>query len=476
MSFVLEKSRLRGIYMLNKSIIEDILYAALSSGGDFAEVFIEDNFTTEISTIGGNIEKGMSGRDYGVGIRIFNGLNSIYAYTNDLSKDNLIKITKKASKAIKENPKDIIIDFDKIVTPNLHEHKLSPSKIALSRKLELMKRATSAAKSYDDIISQVTVNYLDQEQNILVANTEGIFVEDKRVRTRMLINVAAEDLGQMETGYVGPGALMGLEFYDTIDIEEYGREAARIAKTMLYADYCPAGNMPVVVDNGFGGLMFHEACGHSLEATSVAKGVSVFANKMGEKIASEVVTLIDDGSITNHWGSLGVDDEGNKTQKNVLIEKGILKGYLIDKLNGRRMDMKATGSGRRQSYRFSPTSRMTNTYIDNGESSREEIIANTEYGLFAKYINAGSVNPATGDFNFSLSEAYLIKNGKIYKPVKGATLIGNGSRILKDVDMVGNNLKIGQGYCFSTSGAIFIGAGQPTIRVKSMTVGGREEA
>lgn len=461
--------------MLSKSTIEDIFNVAISNGGDFAEVFVEDNFTTEISTIGGYIEKGMSGRDFGIGIRIFDGLNSVYVYTNDLSKDNLINITKKASIAIGKNKKDAVLNFDKSIKPDIHKYSIFPSNVEMIKKVELMKRATTAAKNYGDEITQVTVNYIDQEQNLLIANTEGVFAEDKRVRTRMLILVVAEQGGQLEAGYVGPGALRGLEFYDTIDIEDYAREAARTAKTMVYADYSPAGVMPVVIDNGFGGLMFHEACGHSLEASSVAKEISVFSNKLGEKIASDVVTLVDDGSIPNSWGSLGVDDEGKKTQKNILIENGILKSYMIDKLNGRRMGMNSTASGRRQSYRFAPTSRMTNTYIDNGNNTKEEIIGNTERGLFAKYINAGSVNPATGDFNFSLSEAYLIENGKITKPVKGATLIGNGSKILKDVDMVGNNLEIGQGYCFAGSGAIFIGAGQPTIRVKSMTVGGREE-
>ena len=460
--------------MINKTIIEDIFHEALLNGGDFGEVFLEDNFSTEIATVGGNIERGMSGRDFGIGIRAFSGLRYVYAYTNDLSRENLISITRKATKAIKGTKRDMDINFGKIIPTN-HSYDKLPSKVDFSNKIGFTKRAYSAAKSYDDCISQVTVNYLDKEQNVLIANTEGVFVEDKRIRTRMLIVVAAEHNGKIETGYIGPGALMGTEFYEKISIEDYAREAARSAKTMAFADYCPLGNMPVVVDNGFGGLMFHEACGHSLEASSVAKGISVFSNRIGEKIASDVVTLVDDGSITNSWGSLGVDDEGTVTKKNVLIENGVLKGYMIDRLNARRMNMAPTGSGRRESYRFAPTSRMTNTYIDKGNSTKEEIISNTEKGLFAKYISAGSVNPATGDFNFSLSEAYLIENGKITKPVKGATLIGNGNKMLKDVDMVGNNLEIGQGYCFASSGAIFIGAGQPTIRVKTMTVGGREE-
>lgn len=460
--------------MLNKSIIEDIFEIALENGGDFAEIYVEDNFSTEISSISGKIENGMSGRDFGIGIRILYGLNFVYGYTNDLSRDNLINITKRISKNIKNEKNSKIFKFDKNIVPVNHPYSIAPSKVNLNRKMEYIKTVNNAAKNYDAMISQVNIKYLDKEQKVLIANTDGVYVEDNRVRTRMLIMAAAEYNNQIETGYIGPGALKGLEFYDEIDLEWYGREAARNAKTMAMADYCPSGNMPVVIDNGFGGLMFHEACGHSLEASSVSKGISVFSNKIGEKIGSEVVNLIDDGSIINEWGSLGVDDEGRRTQKNILIENGILKNYMIDKLNGRRLDMEPTSSSRRENYRFPPTSRMTNTYIDNGNNTKEEIISNTENGLFAKNISAGSVNPATGDFNFSLSEAYLIENGKITKPVKGATLIGNGSKVLQDVDMVGNNLKIGQGYCYAESGALFIGAGQPTLRVKTMTVGGRE--
>lgn len=462
--------------MLNKTIIEDILFEALANGGDFAEVFLEDNFSTEIATVGGVIERGMSGRDFGVGIRVFLGLSSVYGYTNDASKENLLKITKRITKTLKKRQDDDIrINFDKNIVPSFHKYEILPSEVDFSKKIELTKRAYRAGKAYDPCISQMTVNYLDKEQNVVIANTDGVYVEDRRIKTRMLIVAAAEHKGQIETGYIGPGALMGFEFYDTINIEDYAREAARNAKTMAFADYCPSGNMPVVVDSGFGGLVFHEACGHSLEASSVAKGLSVFSDMTGEEIASDLVTLVDDGSIANAWGSLGVDDEGTKTQKNTLIEKGILKGYMIDRLNARRMNMEITGSARRESYRFAPTSRMTNTYIDSGDSTKEDIISNTERGLFAKNISAGSVNPATGDFNFSLSEAYLIENGKISKPVKGATLIGNGNQMLKDVDMVGDNMSIGQGYCYAGSGALFIGAGQPTLRVKTMTVGGRGE-
>ncbi|WIV11483.1 TldD/PmbA family protein [Proteiniborus sp. MB09-C3] len=460
--------------MLSRPIIEDVLTAALSTGGDFAEIFVEDRFNTGLLLVGGKIESGISGRDYGVGIRIFYGLNSIYAYTNDSTRENLIKVAKEAAAAIKGSSINQVLDFTKTEIENIHPIKVIPSNIEKSQKVELIKRAYNAAKNFDEVISQVTVRYLDNEQNVLIANSEGLYVEDKRTRTRTAISAVASANGEMQSGSYGPGAHMGFEFYDKINIEDYAKEAARIAKAMVYADLCPSGKMPVVIDNEFGGVIFHEACGHGLEATSVAKGTSVFAGKLGEKVASDVVTAVDDGTIPNAWGSQNIDDEGTKTKKNVLIENGVLKGYMIDKLNGLKMGMPSTGSSRRQSYKYAPTSRMTNTYIANGSSTKEEIIANTEYGLYAKYMGGGSVNPATGDFNFAVSEGYIIRNGKIAEPVRGATLIGTGLEVLKEIDMVGNNLGFGQGMCGSLSGSIPTDVGQPTIRVKSITVGGRK--
>lgn len=459
--------------MLSKGILEDVLNAALATGGDFAEVFVEDTFDTKLLLLGGKVESGMSGRDYGVGIRIFHGTNSVYAYTNDSTKENLVKVAKEAAKAIKGRKTNQVLDFTKPAIENRHYIKLIPSNIEKSQKVQLMKKAYYAAKNYDDVITQVSVRYLDNEQNILIANSEGLYAEDKRIRTRTAISAVATANGEMQSGFHGPGAHMGFEFYDKINIEDYAKDAARIAKTMVYAKPCPSGKMPVVIDNKFGGVIFHEACGHGLEATSVAKGTSVFAGKLGEKVASDVVTAIDDGTIPNAWGSQNIDDEGTKTKRNVLIEKGVLKGYMIDKLNSIKMGMEPTGSGRRQSYKYAPTSRMTNTYIANGSSTKEEIIGNTEYGLFAKYMGGGSVNPATGDFNFAVSEGYIIRNGKIEEPVRGATLIGTGLEVLTQIDMVGNNLDYGQGMCGSISGSIPTDVGQPTIRVKSITVGGR---
>ena len=320
----------------------------------------------------------------------------------------------------------------------------------------------------------MTVDYRDEEQKVLIANSEGLYIEDQRIRSSLLIEAVASGDTEVQTGAHEPGAQKGFEFYEDIDIKHYAKDAARIAVTLLNADQCPRGKFPVILDNGFGGVIFHEACGHGLEASFVAKGNSVFANRIGEKVAPHFVTYIDDGTISNGWGSSNIDDEGEKTRKNILIENGILKGYLIDKLNGRRMGMSTTGSSRRASYKFAPTSRMTNTYLAPGQSTPEEIIANTEFGLYAKQMGGGSVNAATGDYNFAVAEAYIVRNGKIAEPVRGATLIGNGPSTLKRIDMIGNNLDLGQGMCGASSGFIPVNVGQPMIRVSELIVGGRK--
>lgn len=460
--------------MLNKQLIEDTLNAALSTGGDFAEVFVEDRTNTGIVMIGGKVDSTMSGRDYGVGVRIFKGFNSVYAYTNKSDRDTLIETAKKAAAAIEGSPVNLTINLEKSQVKNVNSIEIDPDTIEKTRKVEIMRRAYDTAFNYSDLITQVTISYTDYSQNIMVANSEGLWREDRRVRSRLGISSVASKNGEMQSGFFGPGASKGYEFFENLDVEQYARESARIAVTMVNARYSPSGKMPVIIDNGFGGVIFHEACGHGLEATSVAKGLSVYTGKVGQKIASPLVTAIDDGSIPGEWGSFNIDDEGTKSQRNVLIENGVLKGYMVDKLNGRRMNADTTGSGRRQSYRYAPTSRMSNTFIDNGKSTPEEIISNTEKGIYAKHMGGGSVNPSTGEFNFSVMEGYIVENGKIKDPVRGATLIGKGIDVLNKIDMVGNNLLQGQGMCGSVSGSIPANVGQPMIRVSEITVGGRE--
>ena len=456
---------------MSSATLDRVLDAASAGGADFAEVFCEDNRQTSLNVRAAGIESSTIGREGGVGIRIFSGLHSYYAYSNDTREENLLRLTRELTEAVRSGavqrtPLGKLIDRSNPISP------MPMSTVDAGRKLELVNRAIRAGMEYHDDISQMQVKYLDHDRRILVANTEGLLATDRQLKTRMLISAYAQRGSELRSGYYGPGGMAGMEFYDNLDIEGAARRAADAAVTELRAKKCPGGLMTVVVDNGFGGLMFHEACGHSLEAGSVAKGMSEFSGKLGQQVAASCVTLIDDGTLPGQWGSIGMDDEGNPAQRNVLIENGILKGYMIDRLESRRMGMAATGSGRRQNYRFAPEARMTNTFIAPGSHSREEIIASVDRGLFVGNINGGSVNPVTGDFNFSVAQCWLIENGRLTEPVYGATLIGNGGDVLRQVDMVGNNLVHGQGYCYNYSGALFINAGQPTIRVKNILVGG----
>lgn len=460
--------------MLEQQLVREVLLAALSKGGDYAEIFVEDRFNTSIEMIKGKVDKTLSGRDYGIGIRIFSGLNSVYTYTNNSSPLNLLEIAKKASIALRSIPRSAKIDFVMESVKNNHKIKSDPRTVSKNIKVDLMRRGFEAAYKYKSNINQVVVNYMDYTQNVLIANSDGKFVEDERTRTRYTVSAVSEKNGEMQTGSISKGSGKGFELYDEIDVVNIGQEAARIACTMLEANSAPSGKFPVVIDNKFGGVIFHEACGHGLEATSVAKGNSVFADKLGQKIASDIVTAVDDGTVLNEWGSANVDDEGTPTRRNVLIENGVLKNYMIDKLNGRRMNMSSTGSARRQSYKFAPTSRMTNTYILNGNSKFEDMIQSIDKGLYAKYLGGGSVNTATGEFNFAVQEGYMIENGKITVPVKGATLIGTGVDILGKIEMVSDNFDSGEGMCGSISGSIPAGLGQPALKVSEMTVGGRE--
>ena len=358
-------------------------------------------------------------------------------------------------------------------TPDIHPVKINPAEADIKDRCDLLRLATGAARAYDSRIVQSVGNLITVDHTIQIANTEGLLKTDRHIRTRMAVNAVASSGSENQSGSCSPGRGMGLEVFDLFNPEEIGRTAAAQAITNLEADYCPAGQMPVAIENGFGGVIFHEACGHSLEATSVATGRSQMCGKLGQKIANEKVTAIDYGTIPNAWGSVNIDDEGNPTQRNVLIEKGVLKSYMVDRLGSRRMGMPMTGNSRRQDYNYEPTSRMTNTFIDNGPDKNEDIIASIEYGLYAKQMGGGSVHPLTGDFNFAVSEGYIVRNGKICEAVRGASLIGKGSDILMNIEMVGQNLATGQGMCGSSSGSVPTDVGQPLIRVSKITVGGR---
>ena len=409
----------------------------------------------------------------GASVRVFKGLRSVTASTVDTSEAGLLRCAEQAAEALGQGSAQIEIVLKERLFGDIHPIAVVPSSVGNAAKVEILKDGYFAAREYHESIRQVTGNLMDADHNILLANTDGLYAQDRQIRTRMVLSVVSEINGETQTGTFAPGRRMGLEMFDTIDPKFVGIKAAKQAVTMAGAGYCPADVMPVAIENAFGGVIFHEACGHSLEASSVAYGRSQFTGKLGQQIANSKVTAIDDGTIPNAWGSINIDDEGHPGQKNVLIENGILKSYMIDRFNGRRMGMESTGNSRRQSYAFTPTSRMTNTYIAPGTDKNEDIIASIEYGLYAKDMGGGSVNPVTGEFNFAVSEGYMIRNGKICEPVRGASLVGKGSEILHNIDMVGTELDMGQGMCGSSSGSIPTNVGQPLIRVSSITVGGR---
>lgn len=459
--------------MLTREFCTEVLQTAVSTGADYAEIFAEYTQNHTINMIASKVETIQDSVVAGAGIRVYKGLRSVMASTVDTSREGLLRCARQAADALGEGTAQIDIVLRERVFGDIHPIRITPSSVSNEEKIAVLKTAYFAAKDYADSITQVTGTFLDADHNILVANTEGIYAQDRQIRTRLAISAVAEKDGQTQTGGCRPGARKGMELFEEIDPKAVGICAAEQAVTMVSAGYCPAGVMPVAIDNGFGGVIFHEACGHSLEATAVAFGRSQFAGKLGEKIANEKVTAIDDGTIPGAWGSINFDDEGTPAQKNVLIEKGVLKSYMVDKMGGRRMGIPSTGNARRQSYAYTPTSRMTNTYIAPGEDKNEDIIASMEYGLYAKDMGGGAVNPVTGEFNFSVNEGYIVRNGKICEPVRGASLVGKGSEIIQNIDMVGTDMQMGQGMCGSSSGSVPTNVGQPLIRVSSITVGGR---
>lgn len=459
--------------MLSKELIKDALLRALSTGADYAELFAEHTDEKTISLVSAKVDKIADAVISGVGIRVFQGTRCVSGSTSSLDGAAVLACADRVAQALQDAPLISDLVLRERLFGDIHPVRIVPAGVENAAKIDYVREACTAAMEAGAEISQVTGSFAEVDHRILIATSEGLLARDRQIRSRLRVTAIASNGSENQTGSVSPGARKGLELFEDFDAKELGRKAARQAVTMLHAGYIEAGVMPVAIENGFGGVIFHEACGHSLEAAAVALGQSQFAGKLGQQIANPKVTAIDDGTIPNGWGSINIDDEGTPARKNILIEKGVLKTYMIDKLNGRRMGMDSTGSSRRQSYKYAPVSRMTNTYIAAGEDRDEDIIASIEYGLYAKVMGGGSVNPITGQFNFAVNEGYIVRNGKICEPVRGASLIGKGSDIIMNIDMVGSNVDRGQGMCGASSGSIPTDVGQPLIRVSSITVGGR---
>lgn len=460
------------MFGINETLAKEILEVALSTGGDFAEVYMEKTTNEVLRLHSGKLSTANVSKVKGAAIRIIKGELEVNSSITDCTYENLLKAAKTLAGSFNDKKN---VEVQPFVEKKV-ELVVNPKNVRgndISREVNLLKTASDAIYAYSKEIVQVICNLTKMEKRIFVFASDSTWQTDYRCNTRLSCQAVASDGKEMETGFDLFGRNQGMEMFDDFDVVPFAKQVAHDAVEMLHAEPMQGGEMPVVINNGFGGVILHEACVHGLEATSVAKGMSVFCNKLGQKVASDIVNAVDDGTNLNAWGSINVDDEGTPSKCNVLIENGILKSYLVDKRNSKKMNHPITGSSRRESYKYQTTSRMTNTYFLNGKSTFDEIIKSTEKGLFAEKMGGGSVNPATGEFNFAVQVGYMIENGKITKPVKGATLVGSGKDVLLHIDMIGDNLSCGYGMCGSMSGIVPTIVGQPTIRVSKMTVGGK---
>ena len=456
---------------MNKEKIENILTALLATGGEFAEAFIEKKTTKVFDYIDNRLDSLEINNSSGIGLRLAKENDIYYGSTNDFSDDSINKIVSNLNKNINSNK-----ILDKVTLQDLKEYKKDNithySNLDIKNKLQEL---NTIIRSKDEKITQVDLRVLNVEQNVTIANHTGLYACENRVRSRLFIIVNMQDGDLISSASYSKGLGTSLDFLDDINFAEVIDELIKEGNDKLYAKPCIGKVMPVVIGPGFGGVIFHEACGHAMEATSVADKLSVLSNDLDKTVASSKVTIIDDGTICDEWGSTQIDDEGMETQKNILIEDGVLKGFLIDELNNRKMHMQPTGSGRRESYMYAPTSRMNNTYLKPGNDSIEDMIKSIDLGLFAAKMGGGTVSTETGDFNFACDVAYMIRDGKLAEPVKSASLIGNTKEILKEVEMVSSNFKLGPGMCGSLSGWVPVNVGEPTIKVGHILVGGEEE-
>ena len=456
--------------------LQGYLSEALSAGGDYADLYFEYVTNTSIGIDEGIVKSASETVTLGVGVRVIAGERTGYAYSDDLAPEKIKKAARVAALIAKGPASVVKTGFEQAAKHNLYPMITTPHEAALDARVDLVKRADAAARAYDKRVFQVQAGYADSIREILVATSDGKLTFDRQPMARMSVSVLArEGSGAPQHGYSGGGGRVLLDFFLLEKTpEHFAKEAARQAIVQLDAIDAPAGESTVVLGPGWPGILLHEAVGHGLEADFNRKGVSAFSGRIGQQVASPLCTIVDDGTIGHRRGSINVDDEGTPSKKNVLIENGVLRGYLQDKLSSTLMKTDSTGSGRRESYQAIPMPRMTNTYMLAGESDPEEIIRSVPKGIYCANFGGGQVDITSGNFVFQATESYLIENGKLGRPVKGATLIGNGPEALKYVSMVGNDLKLdeGVGTCGKDGQSVPVGVGIPTIKIDKMTVGG----
>lgn len=461
---------------INNKLAISILNECLKTGGDYAEIYYQDSFKTTYSRRYKKVFSYAKKHTNGVGLRILKGNEVVYGYSADLSSKSLLALASELALGFNSKRTIEVKELKKENLKNINKIKVPHSAWDTEKKFAYLEKGEKEAFKYSSQVSDVIANLFEEDEEVEIYNSEGKIFKDNRVRTRLGFGVIASDGKQFQSAFEGPGCSVGLELLEETDIVALAKKCALKATSLLTAKDGPSGQMPVVLGNAFGGVLFHEACGHPLEGSAISHETSPFTKLYGKKIASDIVNAIDDGTIDNGWGSENIDDEGIKPTKNQLITNGVLTNYMVDRYTSRRIKGSLpTGSCRRESYKYQPTTRMTNTYIDNGTSTKEEIIASVKDGIFCEGFTGGQVDPATDQFIFTSDVAYLIKDGKITDMIKPISLMGYGYEILPNITMIANDLKRSPGVCGAASGSCFVEVGQPTLLISSILVGGQGE-
>ena len=459
--------------MLTENTVAKIFESGLQQGADFTEVFVEDSVSSSINLLDQKIDEINSSNSFGIGIRLLYGNEAYYGYSSDPDEASLLKLTKNLGQSRNVGESAGVQPFEHQAVQDIHHVAVNPQTVSKTERVDLLRKLDELTRCHGTEVSQVNANMAEKKRSVLIANSEGLWTEDARSYSRMRLSAVAEKSDGPQTASESPGVLGGYEFFQQLNLDELAENAAQSALRMAGAGYIDGGTMPVILGNGFGGVIFHEACGHPLETEAIRKNASPFCDKIGERVGRSILNAIDDGTIVNKWGSCNVDDEGTPTQKTVLIENGILKNYLSDRIGAGQVGIPRSGSARRESYKFAPVSRMRNTFIAPGNDNFEEMLRTIKFGLYAKKMGGGSVNPGTGEFNFAVQEGYAVRNGKIAEPVRGATLIGKGFDVLSQISMISDDLELAAGMCGAASGWVPTTVGQPTLKIDSILVGGR---
>ena len=459
--------------MLTENTVAKIFESGLQQGADFTEVFVEDSVSSSINLLDQKIDEINSSNSFGIGIRLLYGNEAYYGYSSDPDEASLLKLTKNLGQSRNVGESAGVQPFEHQAVQDIHHVAVNPQTVSKTERVDLLRKLDELTRCHGTEVSQVNANMAEKKRSVLIANSEGLWTEDARSYSRMRLSAVAEKSDGPQTASESPGVLGGYEFFQQLNLHELAENAAQSALRMAGAGYIDGGTMPVILGNGFGGVIFHEACGHPLETEAIRKNASPFCDKIGERVGRSILNAIDDGTIVNKWGSCNVDDEGTPTQKTVLIENGILKNYLSDRIGAGQVGIPRSGSARRESYKFAPVSRMRNTFIAPGNDNFEEMLRTIKFGLYAKKMGGGSVNPGTGEFNFAVQEGYAVRNGKIAEPVRGATLIGKGFDVLSQISMISDDLELAAGMCGAASGWVPTTVGQPTLKIDSILVGGR---